>query len=151
MFLQIRIIFLINKIIDTLKKNGVKVTPQRIAIIKYLEKDKDHSSAEQIYNHLIKDFPTVSLATVYNTLEMLEQINMISKIKISDDNIVNYEYHKIPHHHFYCKKCKKIYDIEISCQIAQLKDYQGYKIEEVFGYFKGICKKCQSNKSLGRG
>jgi len=137
---------LINKIIETLKKKGVKVTPQRVAIIKYLENDNDHSSAEQIYSRIIKEFPAVSLATVYNTLEMLEEINMISKIKISDDNIVNYDYQKIPHHHFYCKKCKKIYDIEISCQIAQTKKFQGYIIEEVYGYFKGICKKCQSNK-----
>ncbi|MBN2546832.1 MAG: transcriptional repressor [Spirochaetes bacterium] len=136
---------MINDIIISLKKNGIKVTPQRLAIIKYLENDKDHSSAEQIYNHLIKDFPTISLATVYNTLEMLEEIKMINKIKISDENVVNYEYNKKMHHHFYCKKCKKIYDIEISCKIAELKEFKGYQIDEVYGYFKGICKKCQSD------
>ncbi len=129
-------------IILKLKQKGVKVTPQRIAIINYLEEVKDHPTAEDIYLAIIKNYPTISLATVYNTLDKLEEINEITKLKISEDNKVNYEYDSLPHHHFYCKDCKKIFDIDVACEFSKKQYFDGHKIEEVHGYFKGLCKNC---------
>lgn len=131
-----------NKIIDKLRKHNVKVTPQRVEIIKYLEEHKTHPGAEEIYQYVKKKYPAISLATVYNTLEKLVEIDEIIKLKISDDNKVNYEYNQHPHHHFYCKVCGKIFDIEIACEYAEKKEIAGHKIDEVHGYYKGICKKC---------
>jgi Fur family peroxide stress response transcriptional regulator len=129
-------------IILKLRQKGVKVTPQRIAIINYLEDFKNHPTAEDIYHAIIKNYPAISLATVYNTLEKLEEIDEITKLKISDDNKVNYEYDQSPHHHFYCKACKKIFDIHVECEISKKQNFDGHKIEEVHGYFKGLCKNC---------
>ena len=129
-------------IILKLKQKGAKVTPQRIAIIDFLEKFKIHPTAEDIYLAIIKNYPTISLATIYNTMDKLEEIDEVIKLKISDDNIVNYEYKNDPHHHFYCKSCKKIFDINIECKISNTKKINGHKVEEVHGYFKGICKNC---------
>jgi Fur family transcriptional regulator, peroxide stress response regulator len=132
----------INEIILNLKEKGVKVTPQRVAIIDFLEKNKIHPTADEIYENVSKTFPSISLATIYNTLEKLEEIGAITKIKISDENKVNYEAILEPHHHFYCRKCKKIFDIDIKCSFSILKEVEGNKIEEIHGYFKGICKNC---------
>ncbi len=98
-------------IIAKLREKGVKVTPQRIAIIDYLEEFKNHPTAEDIYLAIIKNYPTISFATVYNTLDKLEEIDEIVKLKITDDNKVNYEYDYHPHHHFFCKKCKNIFSL----------------------------------------
>jgi Fe2+ or Zn2+ uptake regulation protein len=132
----------INDIIKKMRDNNIKVTPQRIAIIKFLEENKIHPTAEKIFNNIIKDYPTISLATIYNTLEKLEEINEIYKLKITDDNKVNYENNLNPHHHFYCKKCKNIFDIDIKCDYFNIKIVEGNHIEEVHGYFKGLCKNC---------
>jgi Fur family peroxide stress response transcriptional regulator len=134
-------------IILKLKQKGVKVTPQRIAIINYLENVQSHPTAEDIYLKVVKDYPTISLATIYNTMEKLEEIDEVIKLKISKDNIVNYEYKNEPHHHFYCKKCNKIFDVNVECKISNSKNINGHKVEEVHGYFKGICVNCLKKQS----
>ncbi len=129
------------EIILKLKKNGVKVTPQRIAIIDYLEKNRIHPSAEKIYEYVIKDYPSISLATVYNTLDKLEELNAIKKLKISDDNKINYEYDITPHSHFYCKQCRTIIDIPAK-DILHDEFINGNKIDEFSLYYKGTCSAC---------
>ena len=131
-----------HEIIEKLRDKGVKVTPQRVAIIDYLDNNRTHPTVDDIYNNIVKLYPTISRATVYNTLDKLEEINEIIKLKIADENKVNYDYDLTPHHHFYCKKCKKIYDIAISCHHANKLEQDGHMVEEVHGYFKGICKEC---------
>jgi Fe2+ or Zn2+ uptake regulation protein len=131
-----------NQIIEKLREKGVKVTPQRIAIINYLQNNLNHPDVEEIYNHVLEEYPTISLATIYNTLDKLEEINEVVKLKITDDNKVNYDYKKKPLHHFYCKKCGNIFDVDIVCDYAKMLVVQGHKIDEVHGYFKGICSKC---------
>jgi len=129
-------------IIKRLKEEGVKVTPQRIAVIDFLEKNKIHPSAEDIYEYIVKTYPTISLATIYNTLDKLEEIGKVKKIKIADDNRVNYEYDLSNHQHFFCKKCKKIFDINNENFCYDLNNIDGHKVEETYIYFKGICKNC---------
>jgi len=136
----------IKKIIKQLKIKGVKVTPQRIAIINYLENTKSHPTAEVIFENVSQLYPTISLATIYNTLEKLEEINEIKKIKISDESKVNYDSVMENHHHFYCKKCKKIFDLNVDCTFSKIKNFDGNIIDEVHGYFKGTCKDCLSQK-----
>jgi Fe2+ or Zn2+ uptake regulation protein len=132
----------INEIIIKLREKNIKVTPQRIAIINFLEENRIHPTAEIIFENIVKNYPAMSLATVYNTLEKLEEINEISKLKITEENIVNYDINLNNHHHFYCKKCKKIFDVDINCDYFKVKNIGGNLIEEVHGYFKGICKNC---------
>jgi Fe2+ or Zn2+ uptake regulation protein len=50
------------------------------------------------------------------------------------------------HHHFYCKKCGKILDIDLSCPNIEKMSEFGHKVEEVHGYIKGICNKCLKKK-----
>lgn len=132
-------------IIDALKERGVKVTPQRIAIIKFLQNDRSHSTAEQIYEALLDEYPTMSLATVYNTLELLNDMGKIERIKIADENIVNYDYKRDNHYHFYCKGCKKIYDIDLPFDSDIAMNREDFIIDEVVLYFRGYCKVCQTS------
>ena len=89
---------------------NIKLTPQRIAILGFLDGNKSHPSAEDIYKAVSKEFPTMSFATVYNTLEALKSKDNILELKI-DPAKKRYDPDTTPHHHLICTKCKAIMDI----------------------------------------
>jgi Fur family peroxide stress response transcriptional regulator len=124
-----------------LRKKSLRATPQRIAILEYLESAKIHPSAEEIHKAISKHVDGVSLATVYNTVERLVGSQEADKIFIADDR-ARYEARRSPHHHFYCKHCGAIFDIDIACPHLKTMQAGQHKIEEVHGYFKGTCAKC---------
>lgn len=127
---------------ETLAEKGLKPTYQRILILDYLHANvKKHLTAERIYEKLSRKAPTLSLTTVYNTLGSFLEAGLVSAITITGTE-VRYELTTTPHHHLLCKQCGRIIDINIQCPNANRKNIQGYKIDEVHGYFKGICKSC---------
>ncbi|HAR63620.1 MAG: transcriptional repressor [Candidatus Margulisiibacteriota bacterium] len=130
-------------IIRSLKQHSLKVTPQRIAIMEYLSGTKAHPTAENIRAALEKTFPSLSFATIYNTLEMLVETKLVSRLKISEESRINYDFFTDPHHHFYCRICGKVLDVHISCDVARKREVDGHCIEEVHGYFKGVCSQCR--------
>jgi Fe2+ or Zn2+ uptake regulation protein len=121
---------------------GLKPTHQRILILDYLRANrKRHPTAEQIHEALSRRAPTLSLTTVYNTLGSFVDAGIIYAITITGTE-TRYEWTSKQHHHLLCKRCGHIFDIDIECPNAKRKSIQGYKIDEVHGYFKGICKSC---------
>lgn len=129
------------KYVELLKENNLKVTPQRIMILKYLGNHRIHPTADKIYSSLKKSIPSLSKTTVYNSLDILKKFGLIQALTICGVE-QRYEFSNYMHHHFLCKKCGKIIDIDIKCPNIQKTIEQGHKIEEVHGYFKGICKNC---------
>jgi len=129
------------KYIEILKKNGMKVTPQRIDIMKYLDEHRIHPSAEKIYSDLKEDNPSLSKTTVYNTLEALSEHHIIQILTISGSEL-RYDFKTTPHHHFMCKKCGAIIDIDVDCPYLGKFMGMGHRIDEMHGYFKGVCKDC---------
>ncbi len=125
------------------EKIGLKRTPQRIAILDYLEGNKDHPSADEIYKEVSKRFPTMSFATVYNTLETLRQRGGILELTIDPDK-KRFDPNIEPHHHMICTRCKRIEDIhglfDLSVKGTEKKGFEitGNHIE-----FYGVCPKCQ--------
>ena len=67
------------------KELGMKLTPQRLSILSYLDGNREHPTAEDIYRKVSRKFPTMSLATVYNTLETLKRQGMLTEITIDPD------------------------------------------------------------------
>ncbi len=127
---------------ETLLAKGLKPTYQRILILDYLITNaKQHFTAEYIYDKLSRKAPTLSLSTVYNTLGSFLKTGLVSAITITGTE-VRYELTSTPHHHLLCKRCGRIIDIKIECPNAKRGSVQGMKIDEVHGYFKGICKDC---------
>lgn len=127
---------------DLLSDKGLKPTYQRLRILDYLNKHKDdHLTAEKIYEALAKKMPVLSMTTVYNTLNSLLRVGLVSAVTITGTE-VRYDFITTPHHHFLCRKCGRIFDIAVDCPVARKKRIEGYKIEEVHGYFKGMCKDC---------
>jgi Fe2+ or Zn2+ uptake regulation protein len=129
------------KYLKLLKNNSIKVTPQRLDILKYLDEHKTHPTADQIFTDLKETNPSLSKTTVYNSLEILKDRSLIQSLTISGCEM-RYDLKHGMHHHFLCKKCGRIDDIDIECPNLGKILESGHNIEEVHGYFKGICQKC---------
>jgi Fur family peroxide stress response transcriptional regulator len=130
-----------------LSEKGIKPTYQRLKILEYMSKNmKNHPTVEIIHEELLKDIPTISLTTVYNTLNTFLEKGLVDGVTITGTE-TRYDLDPSSHHHFLCKNCGKIIDIEVQCAFAEGEKtvVRGNKIEEVHGYFKGICKECSDS------
>lgn len=127
------------------KDIGIKLTPQRLAVLGYLEGNTDHPSAEEIYQVLLKQYPTMSFATVYTTLSTLKQKGWLSEITI-DQGKKRFDPNTSAHNHLICTTCKKVVDIQIPFNLAlpevAASDFMitGSHVE-----FFGICPDCRKN------
>jgi len=97
------------EIIELFKKNQFKVTTQRIAIYKFVFSRGDHPSTDQIYQVLKKDYPALSLGTVYKTLDLLEKLGLLQKLRFNEDR-VRYDPDMELHINMVCSICGQIYD-----------------------------------------
>lgn len=122
----------------------LSVTPQRLAIYKALIADDTHPSPEKIYQAIRADFPTISLATVYKTLETLEKNGIISVVT-PIHNTVRYDAMTKHHHHIVCVRCKKIIDID-SKELDALKIPDAVakqnRLVDFSVHFNVICSEC---------
>ncbi|HEX8948865.1 MAG TPA: Fur family transcriptional regulator [Dissulfurispiraceae bacterium] len=127
---------------DKFKEKGMKLTPQRLAILHYLDGNTDHPSAEDIYKAMAKDFPTMSFATVYNTLETLRQKGSVIELTI-DPARKRFDPNTEPHHHLICTRCKRVVDIHghFSLEVPEEKR-SGFTITGNHIEFYGICPEC---------
>ena len=132
--------------VERLKEKGIVPTPQRLAVAEFLEDNTAHPTADEIYRKLRKKYPTISQATVYTSLEVLKQAGEIIELTIRREKVC-FDPNTQPHHHFFCRKCNRVLDIEISCPTAEKEQVDGHRIEEVQGYFYGVCSYCIKKKS----
>ncbi len=127
-------------------KAGFKRTPQRLAILEYLEGNLSHPSAEDIYRAVSRKYHSMSFATVYNTLNTLAKGGAVRELTI-DPERRRYDPDTSRHHHLICVDCKKVVDIagDIAVEIPKTmtKDFT------VFGNhveFYGHCAPCGKKK-----
>lgn len=126
--------------VERLKRRGVVLTLQRLAVLKELAKDI-HATAEDIYRRLVKRYPTISRATIYSSLDALKQSGEIQELTIRRETN-SYDFDPTNHHHFLCRKCGKIYDVEIKCPVAEKERVKGHRVDDVQAYFYGVCRSC---------
>lgn len=125
---------------------GIKLTPQRIAILEYLDKNYEHPSAEDIYLKVRKKYPMMSFATVYNTLQALADKGKINELNI-DPARRRYDLDTGYHHHLICSGCKKIVDIHADFQVNIPDDEKGsFEIIGNHIEFYGICPVCKDKE-----
>ncbi len=136
----------LDDILDKLRQQEFRITPQRIAILKAFLNTDQHPSVEQVYSQVKTDFPTTSLATVYKTVNLLKQIGEILEIGFNDGSN-RYDGNKpYPHPHLICTRCKKITDPDISVLdtlTAEVAQKTGYRLTSHQVELFGICPACQ--------
>ena len=136
-------------IIQKLRDNGHKITPQRLAIAKVLAKSKGHPSVENIHHQLKKDFPTMSLATIYKNILLINSLGEVLELGFPDGSN-RYDGKKpYPHPHVICIKCKRIVDLDLDSLDAMQKEVAletNFKILNRRLDFFGICSNCMVEK-----
>ncbi|MBM3707188.1 MAG: transcriptional repressor [Actinobacteria bacterium] len=134
-----------NQKIDNLARilieKKIKPSYQRIKVLQYINENINHPTVDSIFNSLIKEIPTLSKATVYNTLELFKDANLAKVITI-EDNETRYDSRVHNHGHFKCESCGSIYDFEVDIDGLDVNSLKYFKINEKNVYFKGICPKC---------
>ena len=134
----------VQEIAHTLTARNIRPSAQRMAIMKYLVDYHNHPSAEEIYESLHPEMPTLSRTTVYNTMKLLEESGAVMALGIESKN-VRYDANMMPHAHFRCRKCGMIYDIPIPASVREkLEVCDGFNVENVMLYYSGICEKCKT-------
>lgn len=132
-----------------LRDKGFKVTPQRLAIYNVLVGTKAHPSAEMIFNELQPVYPTMSLATVYKTIEILREIGLVQILNAGEDSF-RYDATTESHPHVRCMSCGRVDDlmgIDSTAFIQTVSGATPYQITGQQFYFYGICPECQARKS----
>ena len=132
---------------ERLSEKGLKITPQRIAILEAINELDGHPTAENIIEFIRRNHPNVAIGTVYKVLETLIENDLIKKVT-TDRNIMRYDGVMTDHHHLYCAECDKIRDY-IDDELNQLlkdyfsnKDIEGFHPGEFILQIKGTFDEC---------
>lgn len=138
------------KIKELLKDKGFKLTPQRRSVLNIiLENDGQHLSTEEIYDLVKISCPEIGLATVYRTMQVLDELGLVYKHNF-DDGRVRYEMTQNEdhqHHHLICKKCGKVIEVEedlLEQLETQVENKYGFSITDHNVKFFGYCSTCKN-------
>lgn len=134
---------------DKLRAAGLKPTPQRVAIYEMLTGTTAHPGAETIYEALKVEFPTLSLNTVYSTLQALVDAGLLRKLAMRE-NMYRYDANTLPHSHFICVRCGSVTDLGPLVD-EELKKIQPALTKKIGGlildhehHFYGYCAECKT-------
>lgn len=141
----------IEKLKNNLKEKGYKLTPQRRAIVdNIIKKEGSHLTTEELYDLVKQECPEIGLATVYRTVQLLEDLGVVSKLDLNDGC---YRYELVHedenhhHHHLICSNCGKV--IEVQGDLLEVLEHEieskyDFKIKNHSVKFYGICNECKN-------
>jgi Fur family transcriptional regulator, peroxide stress response regulator len=134
----------INAVVETLKDKGLRVTPQRCAVYAHLLSRTDHPTVEQLLRDLNQSFPISSQATVYSSLQALQNAGLVREVLL-EEGVSRYDANVMPHHHFQCRGCGSIEDIGWSAlPLLSLQGLRpGLSAEGYEVTVHGMCDRCQ--------
>ncbi len=126
--------------IQMLQENGIRPSMIRIMVLEYLLEHRIHPTVEEVYGALLEKAPTLSKTSVYNTLHLLAEKNMILEITI-DPAKVRYDADTSLHGHFKCDQCGEVWDFAVGQVQTSLSKEFDIKTKEI--YYTGLCSKCK--------
>jgi Fur family peroxide stress response transcriptional regulator len=130
-----------------LSEKGLKVTPQRMAILEAIHHLKNHPTAENIIEFIRQKHPNIATGTVYQILDTFVENNIIKRVK-TDRDVMRYDGVVKNHHHLYCSKCDLIedyFDEELDLLLNDYfknKNIKGFKMEDIVLQIRGTFNKC---------
>jgi Fur family peroxide stress response transcriptional regulator len=139
-----------NQLTEKLRQRGYRMTPQRLALIRLIAASEGHPNATDLYTAVKAQYPTMSLATVYKTIDLLKDLNEIIEINLHQDN--HYDGNKpYSHPHIICTRCRKIVDGDMEESMSRLvhevEQNLKFKIQRHQLNFYGLCSECQDKVS----
>ena len=139
-----------------LKRAGLKMTPQRMAIVRLFAEDETHPTAQDLFERLRPSFPSMSFATVYNTLDALARAGLAGIVRLPGKrgDAARFDPNTEPHHHAVCDGCGTVLDIEAGTlsptpgAVRKLRRAApGFDVKAVERTYRGLCAKCARTRS----
>jgi len=103
-----------SNISDALKKQGYRLTPQRLMVVSAIENSEDHISADEVYSQVVVRYPNVNISTVYRTLELLKRLGLVTETDLGGGRVRYHPANKGHHHHLVCQECGAMIDLDES-------------------------------------
>ena len=128
------------------RASGLKLTPQRMAIVRELAADPTHPTAQELFERLRTALPTMSFATVYNTLDALASAGLCAALSLAPGPS-RFDPNMKPHHHAVCDRCGEVRDIPSAAVRAPaatraLPAAPGFEVRSVEQIYRGVCAHC---------
>jgi Fur family peroxide stress response transcriptional regulator len=155
------------EMVDCVRAAGLKLTPQRLAIVRELAGDPTHPTAQELYERLRPALPTMSFATVYNTLDALAAAGLCTALSLSP-GASRFDPNMTAHHHAVCDRCGLVRDVPVvdggspgaapgsapkppaEQALAALSMLPGFEIRAVERIYRGVCASCAREASKDR-
>lgn len=140
----------IEKLKSNLKEKGYKLTPQRRAIVDIIiSNEGSHLTTEELYDLVKIECPEIGLATVYRTVQLLEELGVVSKLDLNDgcyryELVRDDENHQ--HHHLICSQCGKVIEVQgdlLEVLEQEIETKYDFQIKNHSVKFYGICSECK--------
>jgi Fur family peroxide stress response transcriptional regulator len=138
-----------HKLIDVLRKSRLRATGQRLAIMQAIMDSRSHPSAEDIYQKIKPTHPTISISTIYKTIQIMARMGSVLTIETGTGGL-RFDGHIDPHHHAICNKCGKVYDIDFQHYPIDLEKkniLEGFQVQGIKVTFLGTCQTCEAKKT----
>lgn len=130
-----------DRYVHKLQKHSISPSHQRVMILKYLVENQCHPSVDQIFNALRSSIPTLSKATVYNTLNLFIEAKLVRVLAIEEKE-TRFDIVMQNHGHFKCTSCGNIYNFAVDIDRFLTDDLRGFQVAEKNVHFHGICPAC---------
>lgn len=136
----------VDEMLASLRASGLKLTPQRLAIVRELAADETHPTAQELFERLRPAMPTMSFATVYNTLDALAAAGLCAALSLAPGP-ARFDPNMRAHHHAVCDRCGLVRDVPCDgkgdpCPDGALAVAPGFEIRAVERIYRGLCSAC---------
>jgi len=128
---------------ELFRAQGLKVTPQRQCIFRALHENPEHPTAEAVYATVSAEMPTISLRTVYQTLNDLASMGELVQLELGTGS-ARFDPNLDAHHHLVCDRCGKVLDVDVDASAVRVPSAgrRGFNIESTEIVFRGVCDDC---------
>ena len=137
-------------LLERVRTAGLKMTPQRMAIVREVAADLSHPSAQELFDRLRPAMPTMSFATVYNTLAALCASGLGTSLSLAPGS-TRFDPNMHPHDHVVCDRCGAVRDVldPVSARVrparqALARTSPGFTVRVVEQIFRGLCRECST-------
>lgn len=136
-------------LVEKLRQEGHRITPQRVAILKAVLEDNTHPTAAQVYEKVRQEYPMLSLATVYKTLDLMKAFQAATEVNTGGTRRID-GYRAEPHQHLICIQCHNIIDLDPPRGVnftQVVSEYIGVQVIENRAEYYWLCPDCKSQPS----
>jgi Fur family peroxide stress response transcriptional regulator len=138
-------------IVEALRRKGYRATPQRIAICRFATSSREHPTAGRIYKEVRKQYPTVSLATVYKTVDVLKELHMVQELAVTDGDS-RFDSNTEAHVNLVCVECGSVRDSDnqiIQDVVEKAARAARFNVTGQSLALYGVCHRCDVKKKSG--